>query len=170
MFRRFWSSGLASIQVAVFRVLYSACTVVAVLGCGGTTAPDWPDVVPVTGEVTQDGKPLSSARVMFIPSGDTVGPGGSALTDESGKFTATSMSADGKQIDGLIPGKYKVAISRFVKPDGSVWTPEPGSKAGPMTMAARESIPQQFSNPVASKLTANVDQGGGTFTFPITSK
>ncbi len=144
---------------------------VAVSGCGGGfKKPNWPAGVDVSGVVTVDGEPVEMAILRFIPEADTVGPGGTGMTDSLGAYSLTFRNAERKVVSGVIPGKYKVAVSRMLRPDGSVWTPSPDNNEGPMTTGAREQLPMKWSNP--SQTTKKVDIGpkGGTFNFDIKTK
>lgn len=137
-------------------------------GCGeGVVEPNWPDVVPCSGTVTMDGKPLAQAMVLYIPDISTKGQGGSGTTDESGKYTVSSRNAKGEMVPGIIPGKYKVAFSRMVKPDGTVWTPDATNSAGPATVGAREELPLKYSNAANSIQMAEVKAGGAPIDFTL---
>lgn len=139
------------------------------LGCGASVKePNWPAVVPVSGSVTMDQNPLGQAIVLYIPDGSTVGQGGSGMTDDSGKYKVSSRNAKGEMVDGIIPGKYRVAISRMVKPDGSVWTPDPENKEGPASVGAREELPLEYSDPRSSIWLVDVITGGPPQDFPLT--
>src|SRR5258708_33918474 len=73
----------------------------------------------VSGTVTLDDKALANAVVMFRPTGDTKGLGGSGKTDAGGKITVTKNQG-GKEIR---PGTYHGVINKRQRPDGS----QPGS-------------------------------------------
>jgi hypothetical protein len=138
------------------------------LGCSSDSAktPVWPDPVPVSGTVTYGDQPLADAMVTFSPTGTTAGQGAAGLTDNSGKYVLQAPWTDGKTRPGAIPGTYKVSISRMVKADGSVWKPDPKSPdAGPMSIGAREEMPEQYS--FQSKLTADVSKDNGVFDFKL---
>jgi hypothetical protein len=72
-----------------------------IAGCGDS---DRATLVPVTGTVTQGGKPLAQADVMFLPER---GAPSSGKTDANGQFTL--MFNDGRP--GAVVGKHKVLIS-----------------------------------------------------------
>jgi hypothetical protein len=139
-------------------------------GCSGQSLPNWPEVVPCSGTVTLNGESLSNARVLYIPESGTVGPGGSGTTDETGKYSVQSLGADQKMKVGLIPGKYKVAFSRMVKPDGQVWVPDPNSTEGPATSGAREELPPRYSMPIQSKIVAEVTDSSSPHDFKLKKK
>lgn len=141
----------------------------AVLGCG-PSAPQLPDLVPVSGTVTYDGKPLDNASVTFSPmDGGKAGYGASGFTDASGKYTVETAAGDGKTKPGAVPGKYGVKISRMVKPDGSVWKPDPKDPSiGPMTFGAREELPEEYS--MQPRLNAEVSKDKSVHDFTLVKK
>jgi hypothetical protein len=67
-------------------------------------------VIPVTGTITQNGKPLANVRIEF--SKIDTGAMSFAETDTEGHFTLTHTH--GKS--GAEPGKYRVSIFRKGKP------------------------------------------------------
>ena len=81
---------------------------VPLTGCGGG-----PKLVPVSGLVTLDNKPLANATLQFVPvSGpsDTVGQVSSVgTTGEDGRYTLVSNSDSSAK--GAVAGKYKVIIT-----------------------------------------------------------
>lgn len=156
------------ISGSVRTVLLSCLLCYALPGCGESVAvPNWPDVVPCTGTVTMGGKPLTQTMVMFIPDGSTQGPGGSAQTDDSGKYTISSRNTNGETVPGIIPGKYKVSFSRMVKPDGSVWVPDATNSSGPATFGAHEELPLKYSDPANPIQIADVKAGGAPLDFDL---
>ena len=72
-------------------------------GCGGG-----PKLVSVTGTVLLNGKPFKDADIVFIPdSSNKDGRPGADKTGPEGNYTAMSAGRI-----GLVPGKYKVLISK----------------------------------------------------------
>lgn len=98
-------------------------------GCGGGAPGDLPDLIPVTGTVTQGGKPLAGALVYFEPA---KGAPSTGLTDDAGRFEL-QYSADHS---GAVAGMHTVRIS---KPDGD---------AGPETIAAKFNAESQITREV----------------------
>jgi hypothetical protein len=138
------------------------------LGCGeGVVEPNWPDTVPCEGTVTLNGKPLTETQVLFIPDASTTGQGASGTTDASGKYSLSSRNGKGEIVKGIIPGKYRVAFSRMVKPDGSVWVNDPANPVGPATVGAREELPMKLSDPANSLQLAEVKGGGAPVDFTL---
>ena len=132
-----------------------------VLGCSGSSGDD--GLLPVGGTIKLDGVPTANVSVVFIPQGDTKGHGGSGTTDESGQYQI--MTPQGKK--GLLPGDYKVAVSRRLNPDGS--PPNPNEK--PIESKARETLPPKYSDKekteLSAKLTSDYSQ---TFDFDLKVK
>jgi hypothetical protein len=72
-------------------------------GCGGG-----PKLVSVTGTVLLNGKPFKDAEIVFVPdSSNKDGLAGGDKTGPEGNYTAMSAGRI-----GLVPGKYKVLISK----------------------------------------------------------
>jgi len=136
-----------------------------VAGCSGGTAggPDASKLVPVTGIVKLDGKPLADATVNFLPK-TSAGPGfypAMGTTDQSGKYELVVTAADGKTLKGVVPGEYNVAVSKLVKPDGTPVKFD-GSLGGPMNQAAMEMIPMRYATIGEGGMSYTVPAGGGT--------
>jgi hypothetical protein len=95
--------------------------------------------------------------------------GAGGVTDAAGKFVLKSGEGDS---EGAQPGDYKVVITRFAKPDGTVIPPSP--EKSPLQLMteenAKESIPPKYSDFMRSKLTVTVPAAGGSQDFKLTSK
>jgi hypothetical protein len=112
-----------------------------------------------------DGKPLEKANVRFVPTSETEqGYGGSGITDSAGKYELSSLVGE-KAVVGTPPGKYRVIISKLIKPDGTV----PDPMEPPIMSGASQTIPLQYSDFHQSKLDATVATSGGTFNFDLKS-
>lgn len=133
------------------------------VGCGGSSDGE-PELVPVSGVVTFDDKPLADADVRFIPAEMTPGLGGSARTDKDGKFELTYARTG----SGAPAGKYQVTVSRRLMPDGSP-VPE-GDETSPIESPASESLPAVYSSPESTKLTAVVKTGGKPVEIKLDSR
>ncbi len=137
-----------------------ALVVLCVCGCGRSSGPPKVQTIPVTGTVKLDGQPLGNADVVFIPS-EGIG-GFSARTKDDGTYQLEGLTG-GKAV---CKGRCTVRISRMLKPDGTAPNPdEPPAIAG-----AVESLPEKYSSPNATELSADVPDGGGTFNFDLKSK
>lgn len=143
----------------IFGLLSMAVLVVSSVGLGCTRArgPQLPRTFPVTGVVTFDEKPLASATVMFNPL-DGQGHGSIALTDDAGRYKLTTF----KPGDGVVPGDYRVAITKIVYPGSA--------NESPLTASAdpRNILPIRYANDLTSGLTATVEaKPDNTFDFAL---
>ena len=125
----------------------------AVVGC--TKEAGLPELVPVSGTVTLDGKPVSGANVTFMPSGTTRGSGADGRTDAEGVYQLRARHGGA----GAAVGTYKVTVSKLAKPDGSEVTP--GDATPPALSGAREMLPAQYTNLSQTTLKPTVPAGGG---------
>lgn len=142
-------------------IVYGLCLAACVEGCGGG---DTTPVVPVTGKVTFQGKPLAGASIVFVPAdfdptkpvkkGENVSlerPGGQ--TDADGAYELMYFEQTGAP-----PGKYKVSITAYqARADGDDEESMPPSL-----------IPVKYANPATSGLKADVkEEGENVFNFPL---
>ena len=125
-------------------------------GCGGASNPN-ANLIPVTGTVTMDGKPLEGASVTFMGPGQ----GGSGVTDAAGKYEITHFRA-GKGVDA---GDYSVLISKLVMANGS---PIPPGTESAADLNTKELVPQQYN--AVTTLKANVKAGAPPIDFAIKSR
>jgi len=134
---------------------------------GCSSGPPGPKLVPVSGTVTLDDKPLGAADIMFIPKDDTRGQAAVARSDESGKFELLSNDRKRK---GAAAGSYRVVINKLVNPDGTDFIPDPNS--GPMdTGGFKELLPATYSDPQQTSLTAEIpDAGTSALEFKLKAK
>src|SRR5262245_30250085 len=78
--------------------------------CGGVG--NLPRTVPARGVVTLDGKPVDAAQVVLVPDPPSPGSvGGFGASDSGGHFSLRAF----EQKDGVIPGAYKVQVSKTVQ-------------------------------------------------------
>ncbi len=142
--------------------------VMGVVGCSKSepvderlAAADPTALVPVTGRVTFNGKPLATVVVTFLP------PRGPALavdeTDEEGNYELKSMGGP-----GALPGEYKVGISYLVSDKGEPQGigPRTALVQGPGMLSAKELVPKEYDLG-RTKLTAKVGPKGGVFNFDL---
>lgn len=131
----------------------------SVLGCGSSEF----DMVPVSGIVTLDGKPVSGARVIFSPqrSGQdalSAGPASDGKTDDDGRYSLAS-SIDGT--GGAVVGSHTVTISTYLA--------ESDRSRDTYAILREEEIPQKYNEPGA--LTVEVPPGGSdTVDFELHSQ
>jgi hypothetical protein len=139
-----------------FAALATACLV----GCGGSDDA----VVPVSGTVTLEGKPLAGAQISFSPeSRNARGTPGTDITGSSGYYRV--MTPKGRA--GLAPGKYKVVISKTEVPAGKA-----GSEADPfMGVMSAEAKTQGGPDAKAQRIQGSFDREvstwGETFDFDL---
>jgi len=133
--------------------LVAAIALAALLGCG----QKGPRLVPVTGTVTLDGQPVADAGVLFMPVEG--GPPASGTTDQQGRFRLRTVNRE-----GAVAGKHRVAVTKSettgVGDFGAV---------GPEGIKVIWHVPEKYSRPQTSGLEATVDDGGGEFTFELSS-
>ena len=133
---------------AISLLLSFAVGVAAVsMGC---RSGNYPKTVKVEGTVTLEGKPLSSATVIFFPPAGQRPATGS--TDSIGRFQLSTF----QQGDGAVPGEHMVAVvpkdpppmpgQAFASPGNSNLTAEPYV----------EPFPARYNQQSTSGLTATV--------------
>lgn len=128
-----------------------------VAGCGGGGKPaSGPKTYPVTGTVTQGGKPVEGATLLFVSTAGKSSATGK--TDSSGRYTLTTT----KFGDGAVPGQYKVAITKFdsggtdaVDMSDPNYAPPDPNKPAPV---AKNLLPEKYASPDTSGLTATVKE------------
>ena len=126
--------------------------VVIAVGCGRD--PNLPPLVPVTGTITLNGKPVEGASVSFIPVGTTRGNGATGYTKAEGKYELVAPGGD----KGVPVGEYRVTVSKLVNPDGSPYSGESG--LAPMDSPAKEVLPPRYCDFDQTVLKATVPEGG----------
>lgn len=145
-----------------FGVIASSTAMILVpVGCS-----DGPTLVPVSGAVTLDGKPLEGATLSFVPlPGNPVSTAGTDATGPDGNF---KMTYNGRA--GLAPGKYSVAVSKTEEalPPGKEISPvfAKASFEKQLMGLTKETIPAQ-------KLSREVvvpDEGATDFALDFKSK
>ena len=126
------------------------------IGCDsdpGPVATDEPSVA-ASGIVTFKGQPLAGYQVVLMPEGNRRPAMG--ITDAEGKFVL-GTNAPG---DGAPPGKSKVAIV-WAGPESTVDAVDQSAIDDPSKMPKPSvAIPDKFSNPETSELTADVPDAG----------
>lgn len=142
-----------------------------ILGCGGGNMPS---TVAVTGTVTLDGNPVEGASVNFLSDAGSITASGK--TDAGGKFTLKTVIGS-QSVDGAILGRHKVAVVK-TESDGQAIT-DPKEMMSKMAenpaitsdFKVKNIVPNKYSNPTQSGLTAEVTEGGANdFTFDLKSK
>jgi len=158
----------------VSRVYRGVCVAFLVatfaMGCG-----QGPKLLPASGTVTYQGKPLEGALVTFLGADNVLGSG---TTDAAGKYTISTL---GKA--GAVPGKNEVAITKTsgggaattgMKAQSTPPSPEEiqkmqsGMKGAMQGNTTKQLLPAKYANPSASGFTADVQPGKSTFDFTLT--
>ncbi len=143
----------------LFPLLATPFLILAAAGCG-----DGLRRVAIEGKLTAKGQPLPGASVQFIPMGTTKGEGGMGRSDQDGKFTLIGSRGGAA---GVVPGEYKVRVSRLVARDG---TPLPADAKQADHPGARESVPAPYSALGATPLKVTVPDEGGPITIDVPAK
>ncbi|WP_417737567.1 carboxypeptidase-like regulatory domain-containing protein [Rosistilla oblonga] len=142
-------------------IVATLCVGMLVVGCGSTE--QLLDVVPASGKVTVDGKPVEGISVSLLPQDGVPGRGGYGVTDATGAFTVTSVEGQ----DGVAEGKYKVVFQKLTQPDGSPIPP--GSNAA--DVGAVNSLPAAYNDPDLSTMFAIIKADGTSeMEFDLNSK
>lgn len=117
-------------------------------GCG----PSGPVVIPVSGVITLDGKPVENAAVMFVSASGGRPAAGS--TNANGEYKLTTFADD----DGCVLGKHRVSITlNRVEGSGGTNTPE-GAVSGSGLIKTIWIIPEKYSDPTTSGLTEEISR------------
>lgn len=119
------------------------CAGVLLAGCGS----DRPQLAPVSGSVTQAGKPVAEAQVVLHPlePQPVELPKPIAVTDESGRFHVSCLS----QGDGALPGEYAVTVElRALRQAGEE-----------MIRDGKHLLPARFADPATSGIMKEVLPG-----------
>jgi hypothetical protein len=144
----------------------------ALAGCRNSSLPE---VVPVTGSVSFEGKPLEGATVIFFANEGKLAAGELAFdtTDAEGRFRLRSQAGPTEALNGAVAGEHRVTISKLVPPQGMTeevyqQKVEADKEAGESGVygAPREVVPPrvellpgQYSDGQQTKLTASVKKG-----------
>ena len=123
--------------------VYPACFVILMAcfaGCGKTA----PELAPVTGRITLDGKPLENADILFQPDGSK--PPSTGRTDAN--------------------GRYELAYKRAVM-GGRVGSNTVRITISPEVVANPPNIPARYNT--ESELTKEVKSGQNEFNFDLTT-
>lgn len=135
-----------------------------IAGCGGNKDGLKLELVPVTGTVTLDSKPLAGASVIFTPHGSVQGLPSYGITDANGKYDLKYGNTE----NGAPIGMHRVTVSKFAQRDGS---PFPANMPPEeMSAAGVEHVPPKYSNSEITELFADIPAGGKTFDFALKSK
>jgi hypothetical protein len=141
-------------------------TLVLSVGCGKSG----PAMAPVKGRVTLDGQPIENAAVVFYPER---GRAAMATTDQVGAFELTTFT----QKDGALVGRHTISIkaTEVMLPDQPKTFEEEAARgknggAKPLRRGiVKWKVPQGYSDPATSGLTADVRPGRNSIDLRLTS-
>lgn len=125
------------------------------------------ELIPITGVVTLDGKPVQGAAVVFQFQGS--GPPARGVTDQNGQFQLTTKKAN----DGVVAGLHTVTVLGYLDTPISSSDSPPDSDPEADPNQPRQGIwfvPERYSFPQTSQLTANVSTEIIHFEFPLTTE
>ncbi len=147
----------------VFEGVMLICLAAGV-GCSSREdVPALPETIPFSGLVKLDGKPMAGGTIMFTSATPNT-PYVSGFVGKDGKYVMkTSIGRQEK--DGVVPGKYKISISRFLMADGT-----PQDPSVPAAVPGVESLPARYSNPSMTQLEVTVAAGLTTMDFELKSR
>lgn len=136
------------------RLLTFALAILLISSCG--TKDTLPKVVPVTGEVLYQGKPVAGALVTFL--GDGTAPPAVGQTDTAGKFKLLTQDRE-----GAAPGKYRITVSKVETVGGAANTNpsmDEAAKAPAIATQTKSSLPAKYGDPTQSPLEQTVTEAG----------
>lgn len=128
-------------------------------GCGSPVDPNLakrPAVAPAEGTVKYKGEPVAGATLVLSPTGGDQ-YGASAMTDESGNFVLSAFPPT----PGVVPGSYQVSITKL-SVSAQQDLGESHDAEVPPAETPKSLIPEKYSNPASSGLTADIPQEGKT--------
>jgi hypothetical protein len=120
---------LCDCRLAVFSLVVGLCLV------GGVGCTKGPDLVPVSGQVLIDDKPLTTGYIQVIPDSERAATG---QIDSEGRFTLSTYN-DG---DGCVRGTHPVVVMASRQLDPS---------------RTEHLIPPKYSKPTESGLTVTIE-------------
>lgn len=126
------------------------------VGIGCIRQPGVEGVVPVSGTVTYQGRPVEGATVVFAPQGPSRAACG--RTDSSGRFHLTTLVPR----DGALPGEYQVSVSKtqvetpMTEEESQAYFEKHGTSP---IIKTKEFLPEKYKTTATSGLTAEVAKG-----------
>lgn len=119
-------------------------------GCGQVDRGSLPEVYPVSGIVTMDGKAVANATLSF----QLIEGSRSAIaqTDERGRYQLTTFHSD----DGAIPGEYQITVMQFSTQPVDYPVRQSEDDRNYVDYVPVNMLPEKFSDARRSGLTAVV--------------
>jgi hypothetical protein len=110
-------------------------------------------MIPIRGEVTYNGKPLTRGTVTYIPATSGVGRAANGPIQPDGTFSMTTQTRD----DGVMPGEYQIVVYSYEQ--GAPKTrDEIEAGGGANAPRLRSMIPEKYTSPETSGLSDDVDE------------
>jgi hypothetical protein len=144
-------------------VVVAACLAVAI-ACGGC-GRQYPEIIPVRGTATFDGRPIVMMDVVFDPLSGTRGSGSIGRTGTDGRFEMQAIVGGATRVlKGARPGRYRVVFAEpeWYSPEGMPLPRPPG--AGPVV------VPSVYMNATESPLEVEVTKGMPDVVLELKSK
>ena len=144
--------------------------VVVAIGLAGCSAENTnPRTVKVSGAVTEKGKAVDGASVVFSPSSKE-GQAAFGTTDASGKYELMTFVLK----DGAVPGSYKVKLSKYDKPPAGTQVFKDTDEEQKFyqenvkaSQPAKNHLPTKYANEATSGLSHTVGDKPSTFDIEI---
>ena len=137
------------------------------VGC----SKDGPTVVPVSGKLTANGKPVKNVKVDFHPDPDNgnTGASSSGATDDEGNFTLNYSAVDNEP--GAIIGHHRVILTDL-DTFGNVFVGRAEYRAEdgqgkPMPVPKKSRIPAEYSDLSKTPVKQEVKEGMGPVAIDI---
>lgn len=122
------------------RIALVAFAAALAAGCGGgTSQPQFPDLVPVKGVVKRGGAPVKGGAVQFVPDPDKPEFLVNSEVGNDGTFalsTVRTTDRSGERKAGAPPGKYKVVFQPPLADQTAGGVLEPVNVPGPVEVKA----------------------------------
>jgi hypothetical protein len=139
---------------------------VLVAGCGGEEEDRYP-LVPVSGTVTQNNKPVGGATITFLPDpGNPYNTPGFDSTGPEGNYKLKFRNRS-----GVAPGKYKVTVEPSAAVDAAripdQFKDDP--YMGQMSLGVTRPAEKKAAG-TKNEFEAEVDGKGGTFDYDVKGK
>jgi len=130
------------------------------MGSGCSGSGDFPEIAKAHGTVTYQGKPLSSANVIFTPESGPIAVG---TTDGLGHFELLTQGKHGAKI-----GRHRVMIQATAPKGGLNAVPVDPMTGRDVSVKIVSRIPEKYGKSHQSELTANVSpKGENSFSFDL---
>jgi hypothetical protein len=149
-----------------------ALVALATAGCQSNGPP----LVPVSGKVTLDGKPLAGKTLKFLPEPGTPGQGAGATTDAAGGYALLAARPGATRDEaGAPPGSYRVVVVEPMFPidlpvqDANDPSAAPAVGLPSAAPRKKQEIPAVYTKPETTPLRAEVPAGGGEINLTLES-